>query len=602
MSTSLRRSAGSIATRKVIGWSLPSTLPTAANPSSVSARDTRSTAVVSMGSVSTRASGPNSRAIEAATLLGGAWTVFTSELVADAEAQHLVLARAGRVAEQLVVALERGVPRGLVREAEGGDAAGERRLLRDPGGDVGLRIVALVAHERLELLRRRGGEGGEHVIGRFHVAARDAAADRVTVGRVDRLGVAHGDVGDHPAEGERAYVIAGIGREQGDGSGEGAAAERRVLVRAAAVPERAAQLQPRPRPLEPSGERRVGEARLPALLAPGADSLGGGEPLRPEPVDEVQAVAQPRDRGYAPDRAHADLPPRGRDHVVVERRPVHSVEGGGLVRLVDDPHRRQHEPGAQREPVLEAVVQVHLLERHLAPRLAARELRVLDLELGAERQLVAERVGQVDDEALQVHGGWRVGARGVGVVDLPVAAHGGAFLGREHPRADGGGRQGKKKAPPEQCPHADSEGRQVGNGCQQRISELKIRNSSGQADYCCAMRFVLNALLMLAAGALGWGAIRLKRRLERSERDRQRAANELNRRLSELFSLQELSYILSGSLQLDHIVAQVVRYAMRFLDAQGALIALAAEGEGAGEGGAGGAGGAGAGGAGGATP
>ncbi len=111
------------------------------------------------------------------------------------------------------------------------------------------------------------------------------------------------------------------------------------------------------------------------------------------------------------------------------------------------------------------------------------------------------------------------------------------------------------------------------------------------------MRFVLNALLMLAAGALGWGAIRLKRRLERSERDRQRAANELNRRLSELFSLQELSYILSGSLQLDHIVAQVVRYAMRFLDAQGALIALAAEGEGAGEGGAGGAGGAGAAGA-----
>src|SRR6266702_2430900 len=434
MSTSLRRSAGSIATRKVIGWSLPSTLPTAANPSSVSARDTRSTAVVSMGSVSTRASGPNSRAIEAATLWGGAWTVITSELVADAKAQHLVLA------------LERGVPGGLVREAEGGDAPGERRLLCDPGGDVGLRIVALVAHKRIELVRRRGGEGGEHVVGRFHVAACDAAADRITVGRVDCLGVAHGDVGDHPAEGERAHVIARIGREQGDGGREGAAAERRVLVRAAAVPERAAELQPRPRKLEPPAERRVGEARLLALLAPRADPLGSGEPRRPEPVDEVQAVAQPRDRGYAPDGAHADLPPRGRDHVVVERRPVHSIEGGGLVRLVDDPHRRQHEPGAQREPVLQAVVQVHLLERHLAPRLAARDLRVLDLELGAERQLVAERVGQVDDEALQVHGGWRVGARGVGVVDLPVAAHGGAFLGREHPRADGGGRQGKKKA------------------------------------------------------------------------------------------------------------------------------------------------------------
>jgi len=36
-------------------------------------------------------------------------------------------------------------------------------------------------------------------------------------------------------------------------------------------------------------------------------------------------------------------------------------------------------------------------------------------------------------------------------------------------------------------------------------------------------------------------------------------------------------------LQLDRIVEQVVRYAMRFLDAQGALVALAAEGEGAGQ-------------------
>jgi len=91
-----------------------------------------------------------------------------------------------------------------------------------------------------------------------------------------------------------------------------------------------------------------------------------------------------------------------------------------------------------------------------------------------------------------------------------------------------------------------------------------------------AMQAFLDALLVVAAAALaaiGWGAIRLRRRLVRSERDRRRAADELNRRLSELFSLQELSYILSGSLQLDHIVEQVVRYAMRFLEAQGALVA-----------------------------
>jgi len=90
---------------------------------------------------------------------------------------------------------------------------------------------------------------------------------------------------------------------------------------------------------------------------------------------------------------------------------------------------------------------------------------------------------------------------------------------------------------------------------------------------------ILIALLAVAAvGAVGW-SLRLSRRLRHSERDRRRSADELNRRLSELFSLQELSFILSGSLQLDRIVEQVVRYAMRFLDAQGALVALTLDGE-----------------------
>src|SRR5256712_3533371 len=99
MSTSLRRSAGSIATRKVIGWSLPSTLPTAAKPSSESARDTRSTRTVSTSRVSTRVPDPNNRAIAAPSFAGGAagfCTVsrrtasasVTSKLVSDAQAQH----------------------------------------------------------------------------------------------------------------------------------------------------------------------------------------------------------------------------------------------------------------------------------------------------------------------------------------------------------------------------------------------------------------------------------------------------------------------------------------------------------------------------------
>ena len=100
------------------------------------------------------------------------------------------------------------------------------------------------------------------------------------------------------------------------------------------------------------------------------------------------------------------------------------------------------------------------------------------------------------------------------------------------------------------------------------------------------MRVLIALLAVAAVGAVGW-SLRLSRRLRHSERDRRRSADELNRRLSELFSLQELSFILSGSLQLDRIVEQVVRYAMRFLDAQGALVALTLDGEAAGGAGAG---------------
>src|SRR5213592_4924111 len=82
------------------------------------------------------------------------------------------------------------------------------------------------------------------------------------------------------------------------------------------------------------------------------------------------------------------------------------------------------------------------------------------------------------------------------------------------------------------------------------------------------------ALIMLGVGGVLW---RLRQRLLRSEQERRRAAEELNRRLSELFSLQELSYVLSDSLELDRIVEQVVRYAVRFLDARGALLALMGE-------------------------
>src|ERR1044072_4909661 len=84
---------------------------------------------------------------------------------------------------------------------------------------------------------------------------------------------------------------------------------------------------------------------------------------------------------------------------------------------------------------------------------------------------------------------------------------------------------------------------------------------------------LVGALALIVLGA-GLGLWQLQQRLLRSEHERRRAAEELNRRLSELFSLQELSYVLSDSLELDRIVEQVVRYAVRFLDARGALLAL----------------------------
>jgi two-component system NtrC family sensor kinase len=96
---------------------------------------------------------------------------------------------------------------------------------------------------------------------------------------------------------------------------------------------------------------------------------------------------------------------------------------------------------------------------------------------------------------------------------------------------------------------------------------------------------IANALLVIGAilalsGAAGWVLwARERARRAASDEERRRATDELNRRLSELFSLQELSYILSESLQLERIIEQVVRYAVRFLDARGALVALQGDGD-----------------------
>ena len=59
--------------------------------------------------------------------------------------------------------------------------------------------------------------------------------------------------------------------------------------------------------------------------------------------------------------------------------------------------------------------------------------------------------------------------------------------------------------------------------------------------------------------------------------DRERLSGELTRRLGELYSLQELAHVLSASLRFDRVVVEVARYAMRALDASGAVVLLASE-------------------------
>lgn len=73
-------------------------------------------------------------------------------------------------------------------------------------------------------------------------------------------------------------------------------------------------------------------------------------------------------------------------------------------------------------------------------------------------------------------------------------------------------------------------------------------------------------------------AARSRGRVREAQAKCDRLATQVDRRISELFSLQELSYVLSESIELDRIVDQVTKYAARFLQADGALVVLV-EGE-----------------------
>ena len=84
------------------------------------------------------------------------------------------------------------------------------------------------------------------------------------------------------------------------------------------------------------------------------------------------------------------------------------------------------------------------------------------------------------------------------------------------------------------------------------------------------------------AALVGWRLWRDQARARTLERQRDELSAQLERRMGELFSLQELSYVLSESLQVDRLAEQVARYVQRFLRADGAVVALTEPGGGPG--------------------
>ncbi len=86
----------------------------------------------------------------------------------------------------------------------------------------------------------------------------------------------------------------------------------------------------------------------------------------------------------------------------------------------------------------------------------------------------------------------------------------------------------------------------------------------------------------LAAGAGSLVAVgveirRMRARQMSLEEERAALARQVDRRINEIFSLQELSYVLAESLQSERIATQVAKYVLRFLNADGAAVVLTTE-------------------------
>jgi two-component system, NtrC family, sensor kinase len=80
--------------------------------------------------------------------------------------------------------------------------------------------------------------------------------------------------------------------------------------------------------------------------------------------------------------------------------------------------------------------------------------------------------------------------------------------------------------------------------------------------------------LLSVLGTFWVALLRARQRAGEAEAKADQLAVQVDRRISELFSLQELSYVLSESIQLDRVVDQVAKYAARFLQADGAIVVV----------------------------
>ena len=79
---------------------------------------------------------------------------------------------------------------------------------------------------------------------------------------------------------------------------------------------------------------------------------------------------------------------------------------------------------------------------------------------------------------------------------------------------------------------------------------------------------------LCSAGSLAAHFQITRRRIHSLDEERRALARQVDRRINEIFSLQELSYVLAESLQSERIAGQVARYVMRFLNVEGAAVAL----------------------------